>query len=947
MSSEGFSYLIKIDTNGNVVLPQLAANADKANISLRRIGKDSDKSMAGLNNTAKQSSASLKPLENTARKAEASIRSLGNISEKSLQKLKSHQANNAFTPLAANAKKATESIKQLRNTANKKLRVNADVVYNPQKEISFAPKVKNPNGIFKPLIQDAKQAEKALRNLSYTGNKSLSQLNKQASKSKGTLRPLSSEAKAASSHINKIGNSSNRSFSTLYRAGQKAKGLLGSIRTGSQKVITKIRQIGSTSDKSFKRLERNANHSRTALSRLRGMAAGLGLTLTTGAAMAGLVGTGAGFEKSMSNVQALSNATKTEMVSLTKAARDAGAKTAYTARESADAMGYLALAGYNAEQQISALPATLNLAAAGSIDLARSADIATNILSQYRMKAKDTGVVVDQLAFTQSRFNTNIEEAADAMNYWGPTAAAMKIKLSESNATIGLLANNGLKGSLATRALGTSIVRLSKPTTQMRQIMDELNLSFFDSEGRFVGMAGMVDILNQRMGNLTDQQKQAALSTVFGSEAIQEMNILLAEGAGKIRYWTNELENAEGTAKRMSDTKLDNLAGDFQILKSSSQEVSLQIFEELSPALRAVTKEATLFIRNMDTKKVSLMLKKTVLQLRSGVIWLGQHKRTIINLGKALVVLKAVTLSYNAGIKLQAGLTTIATARKWAYAAATKNAAVANRALNMAIKANPLGLMLSTLTAVIGAVTLFRDRTKEAASAQRDMTLAGIESQILKEESKGLVADTKLDTEKVNLNSTSQRQLVQIKESAIERKNKAEDVISDLKAKAKSSPEYKEYARLAKKEKQTKIENGLYKPGLSIQETIRKKGLEEKINKMPETQTGLTLTQLQKVINDNTGLIKKVSGLIKPDEDTNSLTKPVSNQIDDSNMSENIISGGASQKVVNVSLEKFQDNVNFNIYGQIEELRDSMDEMRQMFNENLMRILNSANQLAN
>ena len=556
MSSEGFSYLIKIDTNGNVVLPQLAANADKANISLRRIGKDSDKSMAGLNATAKQSSASLKPLENTARKAEASIRSLGNISEKSLQKLKSHQANNAFTPLAANAKKATESIRQLRNTANKKLRVNADVVYNPQKEISFAPKVKNPKqavGIFKPLIQDAKQAEKALRNLSYTGNKSLSQLNKQASKSNGTLRPLSSEAKAASSHINKIGNSSNRSFSTLYRAGQKAKGLLGSIRTGSQKVITKIRQIGSTSDKSFKRLERNANHSRTALSRLRGMAAGLGLTLTTGAAMAGLVGTGAGFEKSMSNVQALSNATKTEMVSLTKAARDAGAKTAYTARESADAMGYLALAGYNAEQQISALPATLNLAAAGSIDLARSADIATNILSQYRMKAKDTGVVVDQLAFTQSRFNTNIEEAADAMNYFGPTAAAMKISLAESNATIGLLANNGLKGSLATRALGTSIVRLSKPTTQMRQVMDELNLSFFDSEGRFVGVAGMVDILNQRMGNLNDQQKQAALSTVFGSEAIQEMNILLAEGASKIRYWTNELENAEGKELKFSE----------------------------------------------------------------------------------------------------------------------------------------------------------------------------------------------------------------------------------------------------------------------------------------------------------------------------------------------------------------------------------------------------------
>lgn len=951
MSSGGYSYLIKVDTNGNAVLPQLANNANKADASLQRISTNSDKGFTSLNNNLKRSSVLLKPLDSNVRKAETSIRSLGNTSEKSLSKLKTKQASRDFIPLAANVDKATASINRLRNTAKKDLRIKTNVEINPQKEISYTPTVnrpKQPVGIFKPLVKDAKLAENNLKQLSHNGSKSLSLLTKQASKTKGTLKPLATDAKKADNAVRKIGNSSNKSFSTLYRTGQKAKGVLRSVRTGTQKVITKIRQIGSTSDKSFRKLERNAHRSGNALSKLRGMAAGLGLTLTTGAAMAGLVGTGAGFEKSMSNVQALSNANKTEMVSLTNAARQAGAITAFTARDSADAMGYLALAGYNADQQIAALPATLNLAAAGSLGLARSADIATNILSQYRKDASQTGLVVDQLAFTQSRFNTTIEEGANAMTYFGPTAAAMKISLAESNATIGLLANNGLKGSIATRALSSSIVRLTKPTTQMGDLMDKLNLSFFDSEGRFVGMAGMVELLNNRTANMTDKQKQATLATLFGGEAIQEMNILLAEGAGKIRYWTDELENAEGTAKRMSDIKLDNLAGDFQILKSSNQEVSLQIFEELSPALRAVTKEATLFVRGMDTKKVSLMLKNTVLQLRSGVIWLGQHKKTIINLGKALLVLKAVTLSYNAGIKIQSGLTAIATARKWAYAAATKNAAVANRALNMAVKANPFGLMLSALTAVIGAVTLFRDRTKEATSAQNDLTLAGIESQILKEESKGLVTDTKLDAEKVGLKGTSKRQLVQIKESAIERKNKAEDVITDLKAKATSSPEYKEYLGLLKKERESSlVKNGVYRPALTINEVARKRELKEKINKTPESETGLTLTQLDKVIKDNAGLIKKVSGLIKPNEDTNFLSKPVSSQVDKSNISENIISGGQRQTLIKVNLEKFQDNVNFNIYGQMEELRDNMEQMREMFNEQFMRILNSANQLAN
>ncbi len=719
-------------------------------------------------------------------------------------------------------------------------------------------------------------------------------------------------------------------------------------KQSSDQLGTSLAKVGNKAETGLGRMERKAVSSSKAISKLKGMVMGLGLTLSTGMMAASLVGTGAGFEKSMSNVQALSGATRTEMVGLKQAARDAGATTAYSAKQSADAMGYLAQAGFKAQQQVEALPATLNLAAAGGLDLARSADIATNILSQYRMKASETGVVVDQLALTQSSFNTNVEEMADAMNYWGPSAKAMKIGLSESNAVIGLLANNGLKGSLATRALGTSIVRLNKPTKQMQASINQLNLNLHDSKGQFVGVANMVEQLNRQTAGLNDKQKQAALSTIFGNEAIQEMNILLAEGADKIRYWTGELDNADGAAKRMANTKLDNLSGDFQILKSTTQEASLQIYDQMGPALRSVTKEATLFVRSMDTKQVGLTLRTTILQVRKGIVWLKENRKNIVALGKGLIILKAATLAYSQAGKIQAGVMMLGKTATLAKAMATGRATIAMRAFNMAVKANPLGLMLGVLTAVVSAVTLFRDRTKEATNAQRGLNQASLEAQLLKEESVGLVEDTKRDIRKAGLKTTSQRQLVSIRDNAIERKGQAEDIISDIKSNTLNSKEYKEYLELNNRYKSAIAawEKGDYSvKGLTQRESLRMMTLKNSINDKPKSLTGFSLGQLNKIIKDNSLLIKKTNGLIK--NESQPMLKVEPSVVDKTKASENIISGGASQRVINIKIDKFQDNVNFNMQGQINDLKDNMDEMRAMFNEMLMRVINSSNQTVN
>ncbi|BDD11650.1 hypothetical protein FUAX_40820 (plasmid) [Fulvitalea axinellae] len=740
-----------------------------------------------------------------------------------------------------------------------------------------------------------------------------------------------------------------------------ANGRFVTLGRSAEGVRRKVGGLGPASIRGLGTLERRAKAGTGAMAGLRSMVAGLGLTLSTGALATGLVGTGAGFEKSMSNVQALSNATRTEMVGLKAAAREAGDTTVFSARQSADGMGYLALAGFKADQQIQALPATLNLAAAGGMELARSADIATNILSQYRMKASQTGVVVDQLAFTQSRFNTNIEEASDAMNYWGPTAKAMGVGLAESNATIGLLANNGLKGSLATRALGTSIVRLTKPTKAMRGVMDELNLSFFNGEGRFIGMSGMIGMLNERMAGLNDKQRQAALSTVFGSEAIQEMNILLAEGSEKIRYWTGELENAEGTAKRMADTKLDNLAGDFQMLKSATQEASLKIYDQLGPSLRSATKDATGFVRAMDTKEVGLYMTSLVTKGKKAVGFLFKHRKTVLGLAKAVLVLKSATLAYAVGLRIETGLLAAARTAKFAYITATRGATVALRAMNTTMMASPTGLILAGITAVTAAIVLLSKKTKKATEAQVSLNEAQRKSDESKKDRLGTEKATDLDLKKSKLEGLTNDQIAGLKRRAKARIAEIKDQRVDMRLqyqdevglRKKHVP--KVWEAIQKEEKEIEEWKKSKLPAHDKRNAIRyhrerKKDLEAQYGKM--TDSGFMSRyvkesgRLNKTLKKNEELLSWTLKRL-PEKQDSPLGGPLTTGgKDDKKMSENIISGGASQRIINIQVDKFQDAINFHVKEAVGDLADKAEDMEELMNEAWARTLNTANQAA-
>lgn len=737
-------------------------------------------------------------------------------------------------------------------------------------------------------------------------------------------------------------------YTYLIKVDTNGNAVLPSLTRNAKNADRSLDRIDGTSKRSFGTLHRSASRSNSILNKTKSLLMGIGLTMTTGALAAGIYNVGTNFEKTMSSVQAKMGATRTEMVSLENQAREMGATTMFSANQSGEALDFMAMAGYNTNEAISALPGTLDLAAASGLDLGRSADIATNILSQFRMQADDTGQVVDKLSLGVTTFNTNMEEMSDAMNYWGPNAASLNITLSESVATIGLLANNGLKGSLATRALGASMTRLSKPTSQMQSVMSSLNLDFYDAQGNFIGMANMVEMLNDRLSGLTMKQRQAAISTLFGTEAVQEMNILLAEGSDRLRSFTEQMDNADGAAKRMADTKMDNLAGDVTELKSATQELGISLFEEVGPTLRAMAQEATLFVRSLDTKEVGLYLKKTVLTLRRGMLWFIRNKEVIWGIAKGYASLKIGMMGYRLGVNAA----TIATTGYNTVMSLTKitsiGTTIAVRGLNTALKANPFGAIVGVISAAASAMALFASNTRDAKSAQQelnDMEEKNRQRQVDRLDSNTEKGLFKLSQIKKGEAEDKERQALSLRRNAKTRIEAAQDEILSYKA----TEEYKTYKPI--KDRYDALLAKQRKPGqvLSSDEYEEIRNLEESIT----LQLGNSyISQYKSIIAKNKRILEETKGLVSGVEDPGNNYGGLGNgeipgNESGSDISRRVSEGGSRQRVVNISLGKFMEDMNFNDIKGMEDIREHADEIRTLFTEQFLRVLNSANQTSN
>ncbi len=308
---------------------------------------------------------------------------------------------------------------------------------------------------------------------------------------------------------------------------------------------------------------------------------------------------GSDFEAQMSRVKAISGATGTEFEKLKDQAIQLGADTSFSASQAAEGMENLAAAGFTTNEIMEAMPGLLDMAAASGEDLASSSEIAASTLRGFGLEAEEAGHVADVLAENANRTNAAVSDTGEAMKYVAPLARAAGISFEETAAAIGIMANAGIKGSQAGTTLRGAISRLSKPTDDMRDAMEELGISFYDSNGKMKSLSEQVGMLEGAFSGMTDEQKNNYLVTLYGQEALSGMLALINEGQGSLTDLTKSYENCDGSAKKAADTMQDNLKGAIDELSGSAESLGIVFYEEVSGSLKDTAESATESINNI------------------------------------------------------------------------------------------------------------------------------------------------------------------------------------------------------------------------------------------------------------------------------------------------------------------------------------------------------------
>lgn len=294
------------------------------------------------------------------------------------------------------------------------------------------------------------------------------------------------------------------------------------------------------------------------------------------------------FEAAMSQVQAISGATGSEVTKLTNKAKEMGATTKFTAEESAEAFNYMAMAGWKTEDMLSGIEGILSLAAASGEDLATTSDIVTDALTAFNMKASDAGRFSDVLAAAASNANTTVSGMGETFKYAGSMAGALGYSIEDVALMTGLMANTGIKATMAGTALNSIFTRLSTNTNGAADAMSDLGIEFFTSEGNARDLSDVMEELRSATANMTAEQKSQLANTIAGTQAQKGLLAILNASEEDYNKLANAINNADGAAANMSETMLDNLQGSITLLQSAVDGVKISFGERLSPYVRGL-----------------------------------------------------------------------------------------------------------------------------------------------------------------------------------------------------------------------------------------------------------------------------------------------------------------------------------------------------------------------
>lgn len=328
-----------------------------------------------------------------------------------------------------------------------------------------------------------------------------------------------------------------------------------------------------------------------------GVAAVAGATTAVTAFGKASVDAGQIFDSSMSQVAATmgfstdelnrsgSEASKT-FQQLRNFAQEMGSSTAFSASEAADALNYMALAGYDADTSMQMLPNVLNLAAAGGIDLASASDMVTDAQSALGLSLEETGTMVDQMAMASSKSNTSVAQLGEAFLTIGANAKQLSGGTTELSTALGILADNGIKGAEGGTHLRNIMLALNPTTDKAKASWEALGVSAYDAQGNLRPLEDTFGDLNEAMEGMTDQQKSNILTDMFNKTDLASVNALLATQSTRWDELSGAIDGASGAAQNMADVQLDNLSGDITLFQSALEGAKIAVSDQLTPTLR-------------------------------------------------------------------------------------------------------------------------------------------------------------------------------------------------------------------------------------------------------------------------------------------------------------------------------------------------------------------------
>ena len=323
---------------------------------------------------------------------------------------------------------------------------------------------------------------------------------------------------------------------------------------------------------------------------------------------------GSDFEAGMSQVAAISGATGEELDALTEKAKEMGAKTKFSATESAEAFNYMAMAGWKTGDMLNGIEGIMDLAAASGEDLAMVSDIVTDALTAFGMEAKDSGHFADVLAAAASNSNTNVGKMGYTFKYVAPIAGAMKYSIEDTAVAIGLMANAGIKGEQAGTSLRGMLTRLVKPTDAVAGAMEELGICMTNADGSMRPLNDVIVDLRTSFSKLSDSEKTYYAATIAGQEAMSGMLAIVNASEGDFNKLTAAINGADGAAKTTAETMQDNLKGAIEELSGSAETLGLEIYEELQTPLKEAALKGVEYVNQITEAFQSGGLEAAVME---------------------------------------------------------------------------------------------------------------------------------------------------------------------------------------------------------------------------------------------------------------------------------------------------------------------------------------------